>query len=271
MMASASPCIAWLGNNGWVIAVDGHMVATDLDLHLSERILPPFGEMEALARHLEYLFITHAHTDHCNPDTLAYLLENGSCTVVAAASCKRAIDSYGLDAARFVYVSPLPILRDVQNNPLCMPGVRYDTSQSPRLAPWIQALPIRALHGHVDGVIYAGAHPQDCGFLLDVCGVRIVQPGDSVLLQEHLDIPPVDVLFVSTTEHTMGARQAQRWVEAVEPKHIFAQHFGTYAANAENAFWTKGNEQALGKALPPALRRRYTVPEYMRVYTPAEA
>jgi hypothetical protein len=48
--------------------------------------------------------------------------------------------------------------------------------------------PQRAFHGHWHGSVYRGANLEDCGYLLNLAGERILQPGDTVLLHDHLAV-----------------------------------------------------------------------------------
>jgi hypothetical protein len=88
-------------------------------------------------------------------------------------------------------------------------------------------------------------------------GKDILQPGDTVLLEQHLELLRVDVLFVSPTEHNMHIHQSRILVSALEPEHIFPQHFGTYEQTEENRYWTAGFPDELRESLPARLRKRY--------------
>lgn len=249
----------WLGNDGWLFSHGGHLIATDLDFFLEERKLPPMNEIEELAARLEFLFITHAHTDHCNPQTLQELMRMGDCRVVLARSCRAALRFSRLYKDRLSFVEPGRTPLDDTNNPLPMARVGGTV---PGLPGWLQVEAVRALHGHRNGAVYAGAHRWDCGFLMHFGGKQIFQPGDSVLLQEHMELQGLDVLLVSPTEHNMGVSAARNWIEAVRPAHALAQHFETYRENADNHFWTHGYQRELQEALGEEMRQRYRIPEY---------
>jgi hypothetical protein len=113
------------------------------------------------------------------------------------------------------------------------------------------------LHGHWHGSVYRGANLSDCGYLIAVGGVRLFQPGDSVLLHDHLELAGVDVLFVSPTDHNMGVGRAAILINALEPAYVFPQHFGTYVVTEANRYWTVGYPDELRAILPRRMRDRF--------------
>ncbi|MFN2154198.1 MAG: hypothetical protein ACK2UX_03090, partial [Anaerolineae bacterium] len=84
-----------------------------------------------------------------------------------------------------------------------------------------------------------------------------LQPGDTVLLHDHLELTNVDVLFVSPTEHNMGVARAAILINALEPAHIFPQHWGTYVETDANRYWTKGYPDELVAVLPRPMQERF--------------
>jgi L-ascorbate metabolism protein UlaG (beta-lactamase superfamily) len=116
--------------------------------------------------------------------------------------------------------------------------------------------PLRALHGDRHQAVHAGANLDDCGYLVTIAGVRFLQPGDSVLSQDHLTLEGVDALFVSPTDHNMHVRPACILINTLKPKHVFPQHFGTYVVTPDNEFWTHGYPDELQAALPCEMQAR---------------
>ena len=242
LLTSAPPALLWQGNDGFLLWDGRHLIATDLDLTLSERLQPPTVSLDELAQRLDLLMITHGHGDHFNQATVQALLRHDSCQFLIPESCRAiACSMEGLEArSRF-----------------CQPGDRLD-------AP----LPIeclRAVHGHIGGSIYSGASMLDCGYRFRFGGLTFYQPGDTVLLQEHLEMPPVDVLFVSPTEHNLGVDNAVRLIRMLRPGRVILQHHSTYHETPENRFWTHGYVQEVLEALTPQERLRCVVPEQGRV------
>jgi hypothetical protein len=103
----------------------------------------------------------------------------------------------------------------------------------------------------VDGI----AH--NCGYVFNLSGKRLFEPGDSVLTEEHLGLRNIDVLFVSPTIHNMFTDRSMILINRLEPAYIFPQHFGTYQVTDENYFWTRGYPDELKLRLSQELQRRY--------------
>jgi L-ascorbate 6-phosphate lactonase len=231
----AGIALCWLGNLSWLIAARGRLIATDLDLDPEGRIQPSPIAAEAVASHLDIHLITHEHGDHFSVPTSQVLVERSACTFVVPASCLDKARDLGVPAERLRVARP--------GEPLEVLGMHIE--------------PVRALHGHLYGSVYHGANMDDCGYLFVVGGKRLLQPGDTVLLHDHLELANVDVLFVSPTEHNMGVARAAILINALEPAHIFPQHFGTYVETDANRYWTKGYPDELVAVLPKPMQERF--------------
>jgi L-ascorbate 6-phosphate lactonase len=246
MRSTPGLSLVWLGNLGWLIHADGTLIATDLDLHLDLRLRPSPVPVEAIAPQLAALLVTHEHGDHFNPQTVRYLAERSSCRFVLPASCRAKAREIGIPDDRV---------------DLARPGSTLDVAG-------VAVTPTHALHGHLHGSVYRGASLDDCGYDIAIGGLRLFQPGDTVLLHEHLEMGAVDLLFVSPTEHNTGIAQSVELIRATAARTIVAQHFGTYREESDNSFWTHGYPDELRAALDEGERERFRVPqmgELMRV------
>ena len=231
----AGLAVCWLGNLSWLIHGAGQLVAFDLDLDHDLRLRPSPIPTEEIAPVLDVLFITHEHGDHFNATTGSMLVERSDCLFVIPASCEAKARAIGVPDARLRIARP--------RGPFDLPGIHVE--------------PLRALHGDRHQAVYRHANLDDCGYVLTLAGHRLLQPGDSVLLQDHLDLTGIDVLFVSPTDHNMRVEPASVLIEALQPKAIFPQHFGTYRETGDNAFWTHGYPDELKAALSKVMRDRY--------------
>jgi len=227
--------LCWLGNLGWLIRGDGLLVATDLDLDRPGRIQPsPVSSVE-IAPLLDVHLITHEHEDHFSSPTCALLAEHSDCTFVVPANCADKARGLGVPETRLCVAHP--------GAPFAVRGLQVE--------------PQRALHGHWHGSVYRGANLEDCGYLLELGDKRILQPGDTVLLHDHLELEHVDLLFVSPTDHNMHVERSAILINALEPAHIFPQHFGTYIETDANRYWTKGYPDELQAVLPRRMQERF--------------
>ena len=123
----------------------------------------------------------------------------------------------------------------------------------------IKVEPIRAIHGNANFAIYYDANLQDCGYLLTINGKTFLQPGDTYLLEDHLFIKKVNVLFVSPTEHNMYIDPSVILINALDPDYIFPQHHSTITVNEGNRFWAKGYPDEVKIRLSQSLKDRYHI------------
>lgn len=227
--------LCWMGNAGWLVACGGRMWAIDPDLEGADRLSPPPISSHVLAAGLEAVFITHEHDDHFNFQTAQVLARESRCLFVVPANCVQKARSAGLSEGR-IRIAP--------------PRKAFDLEG-------LRILPLRAIHGHRDGTIYSDANLDDCGYLLEMGPFRLLQPGDSLLAQEHLLQGRLDALMVSPTEHNMWIEPAARLIHALRPAHVFPQHFDTYVQTPDNSFWTIGHAARLRQSLDAEMAGRF--------------
>ena len=233
------PALLWQGNDGFILWDGQRMIATDLDLTLEERLHPAGVQLDELAAQLDLLLITHGHEDHFSAETVRGLLKGSRCRFIIPESCReKAMGIAGLEE-RAIFSKP---------------GDRLDWNG-------IAIQCIRAVHGHIGGTVYSGASMLDCGYRFAFGGLTFYQPGDTLLLEEHLDMQGVDVLFVSPTEHNLGVENALRLIRMIKPKKVVLQHHSTYREHAENRFWAHGYVQELLDAMLPEERAACIVPD----------
>ena len=229
--------LCWFGNAGWVIGQAGRLVAIDLDLDWELRLARPPLSPADLGPWLDMLLVTHAHGDHFNHLTARRLATFPRCRFVVPASC--------LDKARRQAQLPEDRIHVAHpGQPIDLCGVHIE--------------PMRAFHGGPNlSIASAEVNLDDCGYLLTIAGLRVFQPGDTVLTEQHLALRDIDVMFVSPTYHNMHVGPAKTLISAIRPRYVFPQHFDTYQITDENEFWTHGYPDELAEALAPDLRTRY--------------
>lgn len=229
----------WTGHNGWLIKSDGLLVGTDLATEDEGRLYRSPITAEELAPLLDVSFITHKHGDHFNRETSRILAEKGRCVFVMPANCVEEARRLGIPEDRITVATP--------RRPFELKGVKVS--------------PLRAIHGNPKSAVYFDANLEDCGYLIEVGGKTFLQPGDSVLLEDHLFLKHVDVLFFSPTEHNMHVDPSVILINELEPEYILPQHRDTYRVTPENRFWTSGYPHEVRLRLSKPLRQRFHILE----------
>jgi L-ascorbate metabolism protein UlaG (beta-lactamase superfamily) len=227
----------WAGQDSWIIRSDNLVIGTDLFLENSERIAPAPVTPEELAGILDVSFVTHAHGDHFDEYTTKTLVEKSSCLFVLPESCLEKARDLKIPESRIVVARPRESFE--------VKGIKVE--------------PIRAIHGNANFAIYYEANLQDCGYLLTIRGRTFLQPGDTYLLEDHLFLKKVNVLFFSPTEHNMYIDPSVILINTLNPDYIFPQHHSTIAVNDENRFWAKGYPDEVKIRLSQSLKEKYHI------------
>jgi L-ascorbate 6-phosphate lactonase len=229
----------WAGQDSWIIKSGDLVIATDLFLENTGRIAPAPVTPEELAPVLDISFITHGHGDHFEEYTSRILLEKSSCIFVMPESC--------LEEARRMNIPDSRIVTAIPRHPFDIKGIKVN--------------PLRAIHGNSNFAIYYDANLQDCGYLFTIGGKTILQPGDTYLLEDHLFLKKVNVLFFSPTEHNMYIDPSVILINALDPDYILPQHHGTVEVNEDNRFWAKGYPEEVKIRLSQPLKAKYHILE----------
>jgi L-ascorbate metabolism protein UlaG (beta-lactamase superfamily) len=227
----------WAGHNSWIIKSGDLVVATDLYLENDSRLAPAPITPEELASEIDISFVTHAHGDHFNEYTSRILLEKSSCLFVMPESCLPVARKLKIPENRIVIAKPRESFE--------VKGVKVAA--------------LRAIHGNANFAIYYEANLQDCGYVITIGGKTFLQPGDSYLLEDHLFLKKVNVLFFSPTEHNMYIDRSVFLINALDPDFIFPQHHSTIAVNERNRFWAKGYPDEVKIRLSQPLQDRYHI------------
>src|SRR4051812_4287232 len=227
----------WTGHNGWLIKSDGLLVSTDLCTEDEGRLYQAPISAEELAPLLDVAFVTHGHGDHFHPRTCRILAEKGKCVFVLPASCLDEAKRIGIPADR----------------------IRVATPRKPFELKGVKVMPVRAIHGNAKHAVYFDANMEDCGYKIELGGTTFLQPGDSVLLEDHLFLKHVDVLFFSPTEHNMHVDSSVILINELEPAYILPQHRDTYRVKPENRFWASGCPYEVKFRLSKPLQERYHI------------
>lgn len=229
----------WAGHNSWIIKSGDLVVTTDLYLENSLRLAPSPVTPEEIASIIDISFVTHAHGDHFNEYTSKVLLEKSSCMFVMPESCLPVARKIGIPDSRIRIARPRESFE--------VKGVKVNA--------------LRAIHGNANFAIYYEANLQDCGYVFTIGGKSFLQPGDSYLLEDHLFLKNIDVLFFSPTEHNMYIDRSVILINTLDPEYIFPQHHSTIAFDEANnyRFWAKGYPDEVKLRLSGPMKERYHI------------
>jgi L-ascorbate metabolism protein UlaG (beta-lactamase superfamily) len=228
----------WTGHNGWLIKLDDVLVATDLVLDDPQRVSPPPITASQLASELDISFVTHEHGDHFHGGTSRVLARESECVFVVPENCVKKARKLGIPEERIHVAKP--------RQPFQLKG--------------IDVRPLRAIHGNPKYAVHEEANLEDCGYLFTFKGITILQPGDSVLLEDHLFLKHVDLLFFSPTVHNTHIDRSVIMINELAPAYILPQHRNTYRETAENQYWTHAYVEEVRWLLSQELQQRYKVP-----------
>ena len=94
---------------------------------------------------------------------------------------------------------------------------------------------------------------------MTIAGKRLLQMGDTVLLEDHLYLRHVDVLFFSPTEHNTHIDPSVILINELEPDYILPQHRNTFEVTVQNRYWTTGYPYEVKFRLSKPLQKNYYV------------
>jgi len=231
--------VCWLGNAGWLLRIGQMNVLIDPDLEQNRSRKTLEGIPDDCLSKADAVLITHEHGDHFNMYTNKRLIQESDCRFVLPASCMRSAMQAGIPQNRIIAAHHL--------KPIELFGSRFTVT------------PIPAIHGGIAGAVFKRYNAADCGYLVSAMGINLFHPGDSVLLEEHYDLPQIDILMVSPTEHNTNIHQSLTLIEKLKPRYIFPQHRDTYHVTDDNRFWTHAYYKELAEALDESFKSRYHI------------
>lgn len=235
---TSGTAVWWTGHNGWLIKQDSILIGTDLVLENDDREHPAPVSAAEIAPLLDISFITHEHGDHFGRETSRILAERSDCMFVMPVNC--------VDIAR----------REVG---IPDERIRAATPRESFTLRGVQVTPMRAIHGNPKRAVFLEANLEDCGYFITLGDKTLLQPGDSVLLEDHLFLEHVDVLFFSPTEHNTHIQQSVILINELEPDYILPQHRDTMTETEQNRYWTHGYSREVRLMLSKTLKERYHI------------
>ena len=231
--------VCWLGNAGWLLRIGQINVLIDPDLEQSRSRKTLDNIPDDCLSKAHAVLITHEHGDHFNIPTVRRLVQESDCRFVLPASCMSAALRANIPEKRTITAHHFKTI--------AIFGERFTV------------MPVPAIHGGIEGAVFKRYNAADCGYLVTAMDIKLFHPGDTVLLEEHYELAPIDILMVSPTEHNTNIQQSMTLIEKLNPRYIFPQHRDTYHETDDNRFWTHAYYKELGDALNEHFKSRYHV------------
>jgi L-ascorbate metabolism protein UlaG (beta-lactamase superfamily) len=202
--------ITWLGHSGFRLVPDAGGPVTLIDPWLANPKAP--ADAAALVADAEVLVLTHGHYDHF--DGAAAIARDSGATVLTQLELANELAAEGVPEAQLV-------------------GFNVGGSAT---AAGLRVTLVHAQHSSSRSL--ADGRPREagtaCGVVLEYQGGPVIYNtgdtgvfGDMALIAE-LYTPTILMLPIGDF-YTMGARQAAKAVELVDPEWIVPQHYATFA------------------------------------------
>jgi L-ascorbate 6-phosphate lactonase len=186
-----------------------------------KRMVPIFYAPETLAD-IDFVLITHAHRDHCDPDTLVPLSEaSPNCQFYGPATVIEVLEKSGISSDRMTLVNDQPFqLGDITITPV--------PSAHPKVEP------------------DARGGWKAIGYIIKVKGKRYYHPGDTAVSAEIIEMvsmyAPIDVGMIPVNEinyyrnqegiiGNMSLREAFQFAEDVGVKLLIPTHWDMFDKN----------------------------------------
>ena len=223
----------WLGQAGFVFkAPDGKKIA--VDPYFSDcceryfgfkRIMPPV--MNADDVEFDYLFVSHAHYDHFDPDSVPLMLQNGRTIGVLALDCKEECTRLGIKTEGVTFIKTDEKFKDGK---ISVKAVKCD-------------------HGSLA--------PHAVGFLFELSGKKIYFTGDTAnnpdcfsspeLHSADLLILPINGAFGNLNETEAATVAGTLGAKNVLPCHFW--NFKEHGGEPEKFFEAAGKNGINAKLL----------------------
>jgi L-ascorbate metabolism protein UlaG (beta-lactamase superfamily) len=188
--------IYWLGHATFKI------IFKDKTIYLDPYQIEP-------AEYADFIFITHAHFDHCSPEDVEKIRQK-STVIIAPPDC----------TAKFG-----------NNTKTIRPGEDLEVNGIK-----VHAVPAYNTHRFKSpGVPFHSKESNWCGFVIDINGVKIYHAGDTDKIPEMKEIKCDIALLPMGGTYTMDAEEAAQAANQIKPDIAVPMHWGSIVGKKDDA------------------------------------
>lgn len=197
---------------GWVITALGHdgFVAqkTENNLRIA---FDPFDVKDV--EPVEYIFISHHHYDHCDPNSIQAMLKP-STKIIAPESCAKELAAF---QDKVVLVSDRE--KHTTNDLIYWTIPAYNINK--------YRTPTEVFHPKEKGGV---------GFIVEIDRFRFYHAGDTDLIPEMESLKKLSVAFLPISgTYVMTLEEAVQAAQILQPKHVIPMHFGKLLGSSSDA------------------------------------
>lgn len=169
----------------------------------------------------DFIFITHAHYDHCSPEDVSKLSDPAKTLIIAPPDCTEKVASL---AARILEV---------------IPGTAYN-----------QGIRFKTIPAYNVGKPF---HPKEnnwVGYLIYLTE-SLYHCGDTDLIPEMKELKADILLIPVGGTYTMNTEEALKAIELISPRKVIPMHYGKIVGDRTDAEFLKSHSKTPVEILEP--------------------
>ncbi|MDY2880627.1 MAG: MBL fold metallo-hydrolase [Candidatus Borkfalkiaceae bacterium] len=224
----------WLGQAGFVFKTSGGVLIA-VDPYFSDCCNRYFGfrritpaVMRATDVEFDYLFASHAHFDHFDPDSVPLMMQNGRTKLICASDCATECGRLGIDGKNVVFLKEGEVFCEGE----------------------ISAEAVSCDHGSLA--------PLAVGFLFGIAGKKIYFTGDTSFREDYFTDPrrsraDLLILPINGAFGNLNEEEAVRAACLLRPKAVIPCHFWNFKEHGGDPqkFYVRAQEEKLNAPLIP--------------------
>ncbi len=177
----------------------------------------------------DFIFITHEHYDHFEPESIAKLKKDDTCLVTPASMKKKALSQAGIASGNCMFYQP---------------GERHEE----------QGLLIETVPAYNKLKPFHTKGKKWQGYIVTLDGTRYYVSGDTDVNKDILKVQCDVALLPIGGFYTMDWKQAAEYVAQIKPKAVIPTHYGSIVGKAADGPAFKKELETLGSDVQVELK-----------------